>query len=1066
MNSWWRKVRLGFSHPLTLRSHLVLLTAGTLLPIIIFTVVIAVYLARREQETFKRGATERTRALLTAVDEQLKGSIATLTALATSRRLDTNDLRSFYEEATRVLQSEPNWFTISLAPPSGEPVLNVLQPFGASVPMTGEPESFEQVQRSREPAVGNIVLDPSTNQHAFSVRVPVIRNGIINYVLSAVVRPEIFRALLAPQRLPHDWVGVILDESNNIVARTVNSELTLGKPASQSLQAALSQASEGWFHGRTIEGADVYTPYNRSLFSGWTVAMGIPAAAFEGFLQRSLLSVVPLGLIFLASGMALAWFFTAPIARSIRGLTGIAENLGLGRRPPRTGAIANYDSSSVAEVEDVRQALLKANQLIQERATERDRVESTLRQVSERLELAQEAASVGSFERDLITGDIVWSTSQEKLYGLTPGSFDGKAKTWAERVHPDDLPGVEAKISHAIETKHTLDLEFRILRPDGEMRWLVSQAQVFMDEQGNPRRLMGVNIDITERKKVEQALARSRDEFERMAATSPDFLFIYDLIRDENVYSNRRLEEQLGYTVAQFQVLKSNVADPLMHSEDLSHVREQYRRFDTAADGEVLEWESRLRHADGTYRWFHFRATVFDRTDHSRPRRIIGHSWNVTAQKEAQAALKRFNEDLEKCVVEQTAKLMESNTELLRGMEQQRQLEEQLRQSQKMEAIGTLAGGIAHDFNNILGIILGYTHELLNASGDDHESRSQSLAVIAGSAERGAKIVKQLLTFARKTGTEPKPLDVNALIRETLDILKEIFPKNLRFNSNLDPAIPMIDGDHTQLQQALINLCLNARDAMPEGGTLSIFTGRMLAREMRGRFAKVGGDFVRIDVSDTGVGMDTETRRRVFEPFFTTKKAGGTGLGLSVVYGIVQAHGGLIDLESQNTRGTTFKIFLPVASTETILLEYQPNGRTEGSPVGQTILIVEDEPHMLDLVRLSAEKRGFRVFTASDGEQAVELYQQHWREIDAVVLDWGLPRLDGSAVYRKLKEINQKVDVIGISGYLDFELRDKMLKEGVRDFLQKPCTPNEILAKVLSCRETESPMHETAAPTA
>jgi CheY-like chemotaxis protein len=254
---------------------------------------------------------------------------------------------------------------------------------------------------------------------------------------------------------------------------------------------------------------------------------------------------------------------------------------------------------------------------------------------------------------------------------------------------------------------------------------------------------------------------------------------------------------------------------------------------------------------------------------------------------------------------------------------------------------------------------------------------------------------------------------------------------------------------------------------MPTGGTLSISTRRVAARELRDRFPEISGDCVRIDVSDTGIGMDAETRQRVFEPFFTTKKDGGTGLGLSVVYGIVQAHRGFIDVESESARGTTFKIFLPLASQKVFHLGYQPNGRNEAVPAGKSLLIVEDEPHMLDLLRLSAERQSFRVFTAIDGERAVAVYEKNWKEIDLVVLDWGLPRLDGSAVFRKLKEINPHVTVIGISGYLGFELKDRMLKEGVREFLQKPCTPNEILAKAVSCLATGyRPVPKSSAPTA
>ena len=402
-----------------------------------------------------------------------------------------------------------------------------------------------------------------------------------------------------------------------------------------------------------------------------------------------------------------------------------------------------------------------------------------------------------------------------------------------------------------------------------------------------------------------------------------------------------------------------------------------------------------------------------------------------------------------------TDDLVKSNAELLQSFTERETLQDQLRQAQKMEAIGTLAGGIAHDFNNILGIILGYAQELLNKDGEGPAERARSVGVVLGAAERGAKVVRQLLTFARKTGTEHKPFDVNSLARETLDILGEIFPKTMNFRLDLDPTLPVIQGDHNQLQQALINICLNARDAMPEGGTLSIRTSQTTAADVSRHFPEADGAYARIEISDTGTGMDDETRQRVFEPFFTTKREqGGTGLGLSVVYGIVQAHGGFIGVESETERGTRFTLFLPIPAQTTLPPEPRRDGLKERFSTGETLLVVEDETHLLELVRLTAEKRGFRVFAAKDGVEAIEVYQEHWQEIDTVLLDWGLPRLGGSAVFRKLKEMNPRVKVIGVSGYIDFDFRDNMLREGVQDFLQKPCTANEILAKVLSYSRT------------
>ena len=507
----WSKLQ----RPVSLRSTLTALVLVTMIPLLVFAVAMIVRTARDERATFQRGATERTLALVTAVDAELKTSITTLEALATSRHLETDDLRAFHDEAARVLKSQPNWLTINLAQPSVQQVVNILRPFGTELGLIAELPSFERVLRTGKPAVGSLVYGRLTQQHDFGVRVPVIREGVTKYVLSAVVKPQTISDLLTAQRLPPDWVGVVVDGNGRIVARTVDPERSVGQAASDSLRLALARSSEGWFQGSTIEGWEVYTPFNRSQFSGWTVAMGIPAASVEASLRRSLSLVALFGTLLLALAIALAWLLSNRTIKSIQSLTDIAENLGLGKAPPTGVAGVNNAPSRIAEVEEVRESLFTASRLIQERSDERDRVEAVLRQVSERLELAQDAGSIGSFERNLVTNEVKWSASQEKLYGLAPGSFGGKHEDWAKQVHPDDLARIEGAVRNAAETQIPIGHEFRIIRPDGATRWVLSQARVIADEAG-VRSMLGVNIDITARKEAEEALReadRRKNEF-------------------------------------------------------------------------------------------------------------------------------------------------------------------------------------------------------------------------------------------------------------------------------------------------------------------------------------------------------------------------------------------------------------------------------------------------------------------------------------------------------------------------------------------------------------------------
>lgn len=377
---------------------------------------------------------------------------------------------------------------------------------------------------------------------------------------------------------------------------------------------------------------------------------------------------------------------------------------------------------------------------------------------------------------------------------------------------------------------------------------------------------------------------------------------------------------------------------------------------------------------------------------------------------------------------------------------ERKRFQQELLQSQKIQSIGTLAGGVAHDFNNILAIILIYA-ALLERSADNKQKVLESSRAISQAVDRGKELVRQILTFARKTDVYFEPMSIVDLTRELISMLRQTFPKIITFSENIDQEIPFISADRAQIHQAILNLCVNARDAMPSGGSITITVEKLQKDRVQSRFPAADYDwYICISVIDTGEGMDKATMLRIFDPFFTTKEMGkGTGLGLAVVYGVMQSHHGFVDVESTLGQGTTFRLYFPVppvkdhGSKAPTVVESYTIGGTE------TILLVEDEDLLLESLRLLLESKGYKIYITPDGKEAVRIYQQHAREIDLVLTDLGLPGITGKDEFMKLKEINPDVKVIMASGFFEPEMKSELLKAGAKGFIQKPYIPDEIL---------------------
>lgn len=521
------------------------------------------------------------------------------------------------------------------------------------------------------------------------------------------------------------------------------------------------------------------------------------------------------------------------------------------------------------------EALREANEILEQRVQERTaELEQEIvhcQKIQARLELAQKAAKTGTFEWNLQTNEITWTSEVEALYGLAPGSFGGQYEHWIELLHPDD----RTKIESATINQRGLDTEFRILHPNGNTRWIAVQSSL-VSEPSQPLRMLGIQMDITEKK----------------------------------------------------------------------------------------------------------------------------------------------------------------------------QLEAQFLRAQRLESLGTLAGGVAHDLNNILTPILAVTQLLpLKIPSLDDQNRSL-LKTAESSARRGANLVKQILSFARGVEGNRVSLQLSHLLCEVQQIIQQTLPKSIDIYSDIASDLWTVTGDATQIHQILMNLCVNARDAMPDGGTLMLKAENV---EIDSAIARLHldaqiGSYVAITVRDTGIGISPDNLHRIFDPFFTTKEIGkGTGLGLSALLGIVKSHNGFVDVQSEVNRGSQFKIYLPAKCSK----EAPPDEALQFLSGQQAlVLVVDDESSICETLEAILLTHAYQVLTARDGSEAIALLAQS-QPVQTAIIDLMMPTLDGWATLSLLRRVKPEIYAIAMSGLASTEIVTQAEKCGFQGFLQKPFTTQDLL-KVLS----------------
>ncbi len=618
--------------------------------------------------------------------------------------------------------------------------------------------------------------------------------------------------------------------------------------------------------------------------------------------------------------------------------------------------------------------------------TEQVKQAEQLAQSEKRLQLALSAGrGIGAWDWDIPNDRVVADERFARLYGVDPDQA-ARGAPLAEfftAVHPDDLPGLQAAIAHTLATGDTFSEEYRLVKPDGTARWVIAEGRPIMDAQGRPQRFPGVCFDVTDRREAENALRRLNAELERRVIertqargitwqVSPDLL---GALNSEGYFetSNPAWQSLLGWSEAE--VAATSIWE-LLHPEDLERTRTGFAL--TQIGQPAIKFPNRYRCKDGSYRWISWIGVFEDGYVYCSGRDI---------------------------------------TDEVAGAEELRLAHEQLRQSQKLEAIGQLTGGVAHDFNNLLTVIRG-SIDMLRREGLNDARRARYVDAIGDTADRAAKLTAQLLAFARRQALRPETFDVRDSLNAILTVVRSLTGSRIEVAPSLPGAPCWVNADRNQFDTAVVNMVVNARDAMGGEGRIGISVRRVAGIPASNGHDAASGDFIAVAICDNGAGIAPENLEKVFDPFFTTKEVGaGTGLGLSQVIGFAKQSNGEVRVESALGGGSTFTLYLPRTAAAKAAAQTDADPDAAGPGDGICVLLVEDNPQVGEFATHALMELGYDSVLAPNADAALALLAEPGERFHIVFSDVVMPGRSGLDLAAEIGRLHPDVPVILTSGY-------------------------------------------------